>query len=271
MNISISNIAWKNEEEPAVASLLQEMGVRGVDIAYTKRWRTPSDPTPAVLRQYRAFWENHGIAIIGMQSLIYGRPDLGLFSEPDVRGRMINYLIEVFRLAGALGARPLVFGSPQNRLKSELSDRAAQAIAVEFFGRLAAAAQREDVVLCIEPNPAAYGCDFVQTTAAALELVKRVDHPHFRLHLDTAIMTMNGEVIEDALESAIGVLAHVHISEPELGLVGEGVVDHARFADALRRLRYKGWLAIEMRRGSHRSDLESVRKALAFSRKVYFD
>jgi D-psicose/D-tagatose/L-ribulose 3-epimerase len=271
MKISISNIAWKNEEEAEVAAFLQESGIKGVDVAYTKFWPAPTDATAEDLSRYRNFWEQHGIQIIGMQSLIFGRPDLMLFGEEPVRDQMADYLVDVFRLANALGAGPLVFGSPKNRLKGDLPESAAMDIAAGFFSKLAAAAARENVTLCLEPNPADYGCDFVRTTAPALELVKRVDHPNFRLHLDAAIMTMNGEDIDSALESAVDYLAHFHVSEPQLGVVGEGTVDHPRFAAALRRIGYKGWVSIEMRGGWKTPDLESVRTAVGYTREVYGD
>ena len=271
MKISISNIAWKNEEETAVATFLQEAGLKGVDVAYTKFWPSPTDATPADLRNYRAFWERHGIQIIGMQSLIYGRPDLMLLGDPAIREQMADYLRDVMRLAGKLGARPLVFGSPKNRTKGEMPDAEAMDIATEFFSALAQTAQQENVILCIEPNPAEYACDFIRTTTPALELVKRVNHPHFRLHLDAAIMTMNGENIEQALDSAADVLAHFHVSEPQLGVVGEETVDHRRFAAALQRIGYEGWVAIEMRSGWKSPDLDAVKSTVPFVLDVYGD
>ena len=269
MNISISNIAWKNDEEAAVAAFLQEAGIAGVDVAYTKFWPSPTDATPADLQNYRAFWEQHGIQIIGMQSLIYGRPDLMLFGDPAIREQMADYLRDVMPLAGKLGARPLVFGSPKNRTKGEMPDAEAMDIAAEFFSTLAQTAQQENVILCIEPNPAEYACDFICTTAPALELVRRVNHPHFRLHLDAAIMSMNGENIEQALDSAADVLAHFHVSEPHLGVISEGTVDHRRFAAALRSIGYQGWTAIEMRSGWKSPDLDAVRTALNYTLEVY--
>jgi len=269
MNISISNIAWKNEEEAAVAAYLRERGITGVDVAYTKFWASPIDASDQALADYRAFWAEHGIRIIGMQSLIYGRPDLMLFGSPEVRAKMTEYMRAVLKLAGKLGARPLVFGSPKNRLKGELPDSEAMDSAAEFFTTLTHSAEQENVILCIEPNPVDYACDFVRTTTPAVELVSRVNHPHFRLHLDAAIMTMNGENIESAIDSAAPYLSHFHVSEPQLGMVGEGTVDHPRFAAALKRINYQGWVAVEMRSGWKTPDLEAVKIALDTTLEAY--
>lgn len=269
MKVSISNIAWKNEEEAAVADWLRQRGITGVDIAYTKFWASPFDASDQALTAYRAFWENQGIKIIGMQSLIYGRPDLLLFGDRAGRDQMADYLRAVLKLAGKLGARPLVFGSPKNRLKGDLSDAQAMTIAAEFFGTLAETAAQEKVIVCIEPNPPEYGCDFVTNTAAALDLIRAVNHPSFRLHLDAAIMTMNGEAVESTLESAADYLAHFHVSEPQLGVVGNGTVDHPRFAAALRSIGYQGWVAVEMRSGWTSPDIDSVASALDYTLGVY--
>lgn len=271
MKVSISNIAWKNEEEAAVSTLMREKGLVGVDVAYTKFWAAPTDASDEALRTYRDFWANAGMNIIGMQSLIFGRPDLMLFGEPAVRDQMAAYLRDVMHLANVLGAGPLVFGSPKNRIKGELSEAEAMNLAAEFFASLAPVAAQENVILCIEPNPPQYGCDFIQTSAHGLELVKRINHPHVRLHLDAAIMTMTGEDVEPALESAADYLAHFHASEPQLGVVGEGTVDHARFAAALRRIGYTGWVAIEMRGGWKSQDIDSVSTALNYALEVYGD
>jgi len=269
MNVSISNIAWKNEEEAAIAAILRERGITGVDVAYTKYWASPTDASDQALADYRAFWAQHGISIIGMQSLIYGRPDLMLFGSPEVRAEMIEYMRAVLKLASGLGARPLVFGSPKNRQKGELPETEAMDIATAFFTTLAQIAEQQDVILCVEPNPEEYACDFIRTTPQAIELIDRVNRPNFRLHLDAAIMTMNGENVEAAIESAAPYLAHFHVSEPQLGVVGEGTVDHVRFATALKSIDYQGWVAIEMRSGWRTSDIEAVKVALNTTLEAY--
>jgi sugar phosphate isomerase/epimerase len=262
VKVSISNIAWTNAEEGAIAELLQQMNVTGVDVAYTKLWKSPFDAPEDALSSYRAFWENHQIQIVGMQSLIYGRPDLVLFGDQAGRAQMADYLGAVCRLGGVLGAEKLVFGSPKNRQKGDLPLLEAMAIATEFFSGVAELAEEAGVTLCIEPNPPLYDCDFVQSTPAAIELVKRVNHPNFRLHLDAAIMTMNDEPIEAALGQAMEYLVHFHVSEPNLAVIGTKGVDHARFAQALLVNGYTGWVAIEMRSGTEGTNIEAVRHAL---------
>jgi len=40
MKLAVSNIAWPREQDAAVADLLREHGVRGIEVAPTKVWPT---------------------------------------------------------------------------------------------------------------------------------------------------------------------------------------------------------------------------------------
>src|SRR5438552_1722928 len=98
---------------------------------------------------------------------------------------MLEYLSKISWLGGQLGAGPLVFGSPKNRIRGDLTFDEALKIAVPFFRSAAGNAQKNGTILCLEPNPPEYGCDFVTNTREALSVVEQVAHPGFRLHLDS--------------------------------------------------------------------------------------
>jgi len=264
MNIAVSNIAWDLSEEHQAAELLQRKKIKGVEIAPTKIWPSPLEAGEESIAAYRKWWTERGIAIVAFQALLFGRPDLTLFESPAVREETFAYLSGIIRLASALGAKVLVFGSPKNRLVGEQDRERVWETAVDFFRRLGEQAEAENTVFCIEPNAAAYGCDFIQTAREGLELVRRVNHPGFGLHLDAGVLTLNEEPYEKILEESIDCLVHFHISEPHLALIGEGKTDHHRIATSLKTLNYPGWVSIEMRNGLKTSNLEAVEQALDF-------
>lgn len=247
LKLAVSNIAWPLESELEVARLLERVSITGVEVAPTKIWRRPLEAGEAELRDYRTFWNDHGIEIVALQALLFGRPELTLFDSDERRRATGDYLGGICRIASALGAPTLVFGSPKNRRKGKLPARTADEIAVEFFRAVGEVAVEHDTCLCIEPNPATYGCDFVTTSAAGLALVDAVNHPGFGLHLDAATLTLAGEDPEVAIEHCAGRIRHFHVSEPELGRVGFGSVDHDAVARALRRTDYANWVSLEMR------------------------
>lgn len=247
MKLAISNIAWPTDQDAAVAEVLHHLGVTGVEIAPTKIWPAPLEATEADIQHYLRFWEERGIALVAAQALLFGQSGLTLFEDADKRRRMLDYLAGMARVCGALGIGSLVFGSPKNRCLGTLTREAAWPVAVEFFGKLGEAAAAAGTIVVMEANPPDYGTDFVTRAADAVALVQAVGHRGFRLHLDSACMSLANDPVHETFESAAPLLRHFHVSEPFLAPVRAGGVAHGVFASELHRIRYAGWLSIEMR------------------------
>src|SRR5687768_2716780 len=109
MKLAVSNLAWPASQDATAADLLSELGLCGVEIAPTKVWPDPLSASDAAIDAYRGFWESRGIAIVAVQALLFGRPDLTVFASAETRDRMLIYLRGVLRLAARLGAGAAVF------------------------------------------------------------------------------------------------------------------------------------------------------------------
>lgn len=246
MKLAISNLAWDKRDDIKVAPILQYLGIEAVEIAPTKVWQNPAEARDDEIQEYRYFWESHGIRIIAMQSLLFGRPELTIFGNSNVRRLTITYLSKIIKLANKLGARYLVFGSPKNRQVSTLPTEEIESIAVSFFRELGEISARHDVFFCIEPNPRKlYGCNFITTAKEGIDLVKKVNNPGFRLHLDSACMTLAGDHISKSIQAASSYLSHFHASEPLLAEIDFGEVKHQEFSQALRLSGYSGHVSVE--------------------------
>jgi len=263
VKIAISNIAWNPENDDEVVRLMSRYNIEGLEIAPTKIWPRPLEATAAELDDVKTTWRKRGYPIIALQSLLFGRPDLTLFDGEQNRSAMADYLRGIISIAGRLDAGALVFGSPKNRIAGDRSVQEVNSIAARFFREMAEWAASCNTCFCLEPNPGEYGCDYVQTVSEALELIRAIDHPGLRLNLDTGIMTMNGEPLAETIETALPYIGHLHLSEPNLGIVGNGSVDHAEIAYLLRKNDYRGWVSIEMRSGSGTSDSAAIDTALS--------
>jgi sugar phosphate isomerase/epimerase len=269
MRLAISNIAWPAGADADVLPLLQEHHVAGVELALTKIWLDPLAATTADLDAYRAWWESRGIRIVALQALLFGKPELLLFGSPSSREATHDYLATIIARAARLGAGVLVFGSPANRKRGDLDSASAFAIAVPFFRRLGDVAAEHGVALCIEPNPPAYGCDWVTTVREAIELVDAVASPGFGLHLDTAGMHLAGDGPAE-VASAGPRVRHFHVSAPFLEGVSAVDLPHANYARALADQGYRGWVSIEMAEPKLRPTWQDgVRTALAYTRQTY--
>lgn len=269
MKLSISNLAWEYEEDYEVKEILKAMSVKGIEIAPTKIWSNPVEVNDKDSAKYRDSWKGQGIEIVALQSLLFGRTDLTIFSDAIKRQETLEYLSSIIEIGASLGAKALVFGSPNNRLIGELKYTKAMDIAIEFFYKLGEKASQCSTVFCIEPNPKDYGCDFINTTEEGIELVKEVGHPGFSLHLDAGGMTLSNERISESIEKAAPYLIHFHISEPNLNILQNGFVDHKLFAESLKSINYEKYISIEMKPGLEKSNIETVRKSLEFAKEIY--
>jgi sugar phosphate isomerase/epimerase len=269
MKLALSNLAWELEHDAAVLDIMVDHGVRGVELAPTKVFADPLAASAQELQDYRASWLDRGIQIVALQALLFGKPELTLFDGEAARASLLDHLAGMARVGGTLGVETLVFGSPRNRLVGNLPREDAMAIAVPFFRRAGALAAEHDVALCIEPNPERYGCDFVRTSTEGAELVNAVDHPGFGLHLDAAGLSLGGEDVDRAIRECAGAIRHFHASEPDLGALGEGSVDHARAAAALRGTGYDRWVSVEMRHDPSRDTVREIERVAALVAGVY--
>lgn len=231
--LSISNIAWEPSEDEEVARLLVAHDFYAVDIAPGKYFPEPQETSVADVLRVRNWWLDQGLQLTGMQSLLFGTTGLNLFGDEGARERMIQHLRAVMRIGANLGATRLVFGSPKNRDRSGLSDGEALDQATSFFTALGDSASEEGVVVCLEPNPAAYGANFMTTSIETEKVVGAVDHPCIQMQLDIGAVTMNDEDVEDILGRAQGIIGHIHASEPQLVPLGSGSSDHVRSAKAI--------------------------------------
>jgi D-psicose/D-tagatose/L-ribulose 3-epimerase len=248
VRLAISNLAWPAAADGEVAFLLPSYGVEGVELAPTRVWPAPDQVSRSEIRACRSFWESAGLEIVAFQALLFGKPELSVFGTPAVRRRAADYLRKIIALAGQLGARALVFGSPKNRQRGELTWEEALTVAVPFFRALGEEAQGWGVCLCIEPNPVEYGCDFVTCIDEGIALVDAVAHPGFGLHLDTGGMKLAQESPARGIARAGQRSRHFHVSTPYLKAIEPDPL-HAECARALRQVGYQGWVSIEMVEG----------------------
>ena len=105
-------------------------------------------------------------------------------------------------------------------------------------------AQKTGVKLAIEYLNR-FECYFLTTAADARALVKRVNHPNFRMMYDTFHANIEEKNISEAIAGCADSFIHVHISENDRGTPGTGHVHWDETFRALRKAKYDNWLVIE--------------------------
>lgn len=266
--LAASNIAWEPHEDDAVAAVLRARGFTGVEVAPTKRFESPIEASKKDIASYRAEWEKRGLKIVAMQALLFGRADLQLFGSATVRRALKEYLSALIEMAQGLGAQALVFGSPKNRKRGKMPLDEATDIAVEFFREIGALAASRDCVICIEPNPPSYDCDFVNTTAEAVAFANLTGSRGVRVNGDVGAMVTQGEPPAATLRDACKWLGHFHASEPMLAEVGDAI-HQAEAAAELKQSGYGGWVSIEMRPAESGSRVDAITRAADRVTRIY--
>lgn len=269
MRIAISNIAWEVGDDEAVAALLRQYRVDAIDIAPGKYFPDPRQATAADISRVREQWAQCGVAITGMQALLFGTTGLNLFGPPSVQTALLVHLDAVCRIGAGLGATRLVFGSPKNRDRTGLNEAQTETVAVEFFRRLGASASAHGVQVCLEPNPPCYGANFMTTSAETAAVVRQVAHPAIRMQLDTGAITLNGEAAEQVIADYAPLIGHIHASEPNLVVLGDGGCDHQTVGRALKAILPDRLVTIEMLAAKQEPRLRAIERALQVAIRYY--
>lgn len=254
MKLSISNIAWEPEYDGQVYELMKQYGFQGLEIAPTRIFKeNPYDDLDKAGQWQENLFTQYGIVISSMQSIWYGRKEQ-IFGGQEERAVLSDYTRQAIDFAETIKCHNLVFGCPKNR---NVPDGAASdPVAVPFFRGLGEYAIQKGTVIGMEANPPIYGTNYINSTEAALDLIRKVDSAGFKLNLDVGTMLQNGESI-DMLEGKILQINHVHISEPGLKII-EARKLHKELADYLETCGYDGFVSVEMGKQDNIGAIESV-------------
>lgn len=261
MKLAISNIAWDNPFDDLAYKTMIDLGFSGLEIAPTKiLGTTPYEDLAAA----KAWVQNQSLQnhfeIPSMQSIWYGRAE-NIFASDEERNTLVAYTKKAIDFASAINCKNLVFGCPKNR---NTSGDGCYEKAVHFFKELGDYADAKGTCIGMEANPTIYGTNFINTTQEAIDLVKDVNSPGFRLNLDIGTMIQNGESV-DILQAHEEIINHVHISEPYLKPVQEREL-HKELAKFLDETGYSKYVSIEM---GKIEKFEDITKIMRYVKKVF--
>jgi D-psicose/D-tagatose/L-ribulose 3-epimerase len=108
-------------------------------------------------------------------------------------------------------------------------------------GRFAA---REGITLGLEPLNR-YEHFFINTAEDALPLIKDINEPSVKLHLDTYHMNIEEKDFCTTVVHTGKHLCYVHCSENDRGIPGSGHIDWDGLCNAMVEVGYSGWMVIE--------------------------
>lgn len=266
MNLCISNIAWKKEENNEALKILKKHEINAIDVAPTLLFDSIDNLTKKNLIAKHKEYEKLGFKIIAAQSLLYGIPPYSIFDGDNERGYIIQHLEKVFSIAKELKIKNLVFGSPKNRyIKNNNEDN--EIIAKNFFQKISNIANDYNLIICLEANPKEYDCNFITTTFEAIDFIKTVNKKNFLLNFDTSTVLLNNDKFDKVLEYSYKYIKHIHISSPHIKEIKN--MDHENISNLLKLYNYSDYISLEMKPNLTNNNLKNLEENVKILKKYY--
>jgi sugar phosphate isomerase/epimerase len=162
--------------------------------------------------------------------------------DEAVRGRTVKLLMSFVDLAARWNA-VIVLGSLQGRFKDEPDRSAGEARIRDALRRVGEYALQRKAILAFEPVN--HGeISFHNTIEAATAMVRGINLPSVRLMVDTFHMNIEEKDMLAPLPGIKDILTHVHLSETNRDVLGDGHWDTKGFLAELRRIGYRGFCSI---------------------------
>ncbi len=248
IKLGICNELFEGWDFGQVCRTVKGLGYDGLEIAPFTLAPRIDELNASRRRELKAQVEDAGLETIGLHWLLAKTEGFYLTSpDPAVRRATAGYLVALAEATRDLGGSLMVLGSPKQRdlLPGVTYDHGVD-YAIDVFDQVLAVLDSTDVDLCLEPL-APNDTNFINTCAQAMELIRRVDHPHFRLHLDVKAQSSEPDETVPALIRRYGTQAgHFHAQDVNLRGPGMGDVNFGPILRALVESGYDRWVSVEV-------------------------
>jgi len=248
MRVSLCNEVIRELSFARQCAFARAVGYDGLEIAPFTLADEPQLLPPSRRAEIRRAAAEEGIAITSLHYLLLAPAGLSITSEdPTQRARTIAVMRALCDLAADLGASLLVHGSPAQRRLEAGREAEGRRRGIDAFAVVADAAAEAGVTYCIEPLAAAE-TGFVNTVEEAAAIVREIAHPALKSMLDcSAAARAETASIADLLRRWLptGIIAHVHLNDPNRRGPGEGALAFNPILAALLAGNYRGMAAIE--------------------------
>jgi len=246
MKFAICNETFRNHDFAGTCAEAARHGYTGLEVApYTMGNIDKIDEKYAAA--LGGVIRDHGLEMVGFHWLLARTEGIHLtHPDPKVHKRTFEYTQHLIDVCSTMGGKVMVWGSPDQRtLEPSWSMSEAKMRVVDFFQRLTPHLSDAGVTIALE-FLGANETNFLNTSAEAIDMLKKIDSPQVRLQLDVKAMASDHRPISEVVKESLGWVVHVHANDPNLAGPGMGDVRFPQIADALTKGGYKGWLSVEV-------------------------
>ena len=242
------------------------IGYDGVEIGCAAPHAWPAYLNKERRKELRNLLEACGLQAVSLLATPGGGPGFNPASPlPEERDATVHYYNEVIDLALDLGAQKVlyiagwqIFGTS----RQQAWDRSKDCLA-----RIASYADKKGITIVVEPTAAA--TNLIETADDALELMRSVERDNVKVMFDTLHAIYRNEIPADYVRTMGKDLVHVHFSDSNRLLPGEGRVDWFGLMQTLQECEFDGYVTMELGLDSRVADPDQIaRTALKFLKDV---
>jgi len=247
MKFALCNETYGDWEFGKICDHIAASGYDGIEIA---PFTLKEDPRDLDEKECAALGErarSAGLEVVGLHWLLVKPAWLSLTTpDPLLRKDTVAFAEHLARTCAALGGKVMVWGSPKQRDLADDWDYAdAAARAAENLRQISETAGSLGVTIAMEPLGRAE-TNFLNTAAETVELLRKVDHPACRLHLDVKAMSDEPTPIPQIILDNRDDLAHFHANDANLRGPGTGDIAYPPIVEALKTSGYDGYVSVEV-------------------------
>jgi len=240
MKFGVNTFIWSATYDQRVEGLLPQIKENGFDGVEVPLFRPAEFPAADIRKATTA----NGLECTICSVLVQG---LSLISDDKgVRAKSRQHLKEAIAASAEAGAKTIAgpLYSPVGYLPGRRRTTDEWNWAVEAYQEVGPVLAEHGVTLAIEPLNR-FETYFLNTAADAKALCDQVDHPNVGVLFDTFHANIEEKDISAGYRTVGKHLKHVHTCENDRGIPGSGHVEWDAVFQALRDLKYDGWLTIE--------------------------
>jgi sugar phosphate isomerase/epimerase len=248
MKFALCNEMFEGRPMAEVCSVARKLGYHGIEIAPFTLAPSAEKITAGQRKETRRIIESSGLQTVGLHWLFAGPAGLHMTTNDNqVWGRTRDYLSCLLDLCSDLGGRVLVLGSPKQRSIVEgQTKKGAWRRAVKLLSSVLDKAEQLGLTICLEPlSPVE--TNFINTVAEGMKMVRQINHPSLKIHLDVKAMCSEKRPVPEIIRSVnVSNIGHFHVNDPNLYGPGMGDVDYAPIAEAIKDIGWDEWLSVEV-------------------------